>query len=106
MIMEDLVDSGDDSKIGDSDSINSCSTSSSIFTDSESESNDEIALDQLPWKRVRTRGRLAFRPTQNLTATAAVSRQQLQLQIHLQVQINGKSNQTSWNNSTLLVFLV
>ena len=71
--MEDLVDSNNDSEIGDSDSINSCSASSSSFAESESESNDEIAVDQLPQKRVRTRGVLAFRPTWNLTATVAVT---------------------------------
>ena len=73
MIMEDLVDSGDDSEIGDSDSVSSCSTSSSSFTESESESNDEIVLDQLPRKRVKTGGGLAFWPTRNRTATASVS---------------------------------
>ena len=39
MITENLADSGDDSEIGDSDLISSCSTSSSSFTESESESN-------------------------------------------------------------------
>ena len=48
MIMEDLVDSGDDSKIRDSDSISSCSTSSSSFTESESESNDQTAVVNCP----------------------------------------------------------
>ena len=62
--MESLVDTCDDSEVGDLDStVNSCSTSSSSFTESESESNDEIAVNQLPRKRVRTRGGLAFRPT-------------------------------------------
>ena len=73
MIMEDLVDCGDDSEIGDLDSISSCSTSSSSFIESESESNYEIAVDQLPRKRVRTRGGLAFRSTRNPTATASVT---------------------------------
>ena len=73
MIMEDLIDSGDDSEIGDSDSISSCSTSSSSFTDSESESNNGTSVDQLLRKRVRTRGGLAFRPTQHVTTTASVA---------------------------------
>ena len=47
MIMEILVDSGDDSEIGDSHSISSCSASSSSFTDSRSEWNDKITVDQL-----------------------------------------------------------
>ena len=59
MIMEHLVDSGDDSETGDSDLISSCSTSSS-FTESESESNDEIAVDQLPQQVMASRGELAF----------------------------------------------
>ena len=45
--MEDLIDSGDDSEIGDLDSVSSCSTSSSSFTDSESESNNGTSVDQL-----------------------------------------------------------
>ena len=73
MIMEDLVDSGDDSKIGDSNSISSCSTSSPSFTVSESESNNEIAVNQLPRKRVRTRGGLAIRLTRNPTTTASIT---------------------------------
>ena len=60
MIMEYLVDSGDDSEIRGLDSITSCSNSSSSFTESECESNDEIAVDQLPQKRIKTRGGLAF----------------------------------------------
>ena len=56
MIMEDIVDSGDDSEIGQSDSISLCSSS----TKSGSESNDEIGVDQLPPKQVRTRDGLAF----------------------------------------------
>ena len=60
MIMEDLVDSGDDSEIGDSYPISSCSTSPSSFTESESESNDELPVDQLPRKIVKTRGGLLF----------------------------------------------
>ena len=70
MIMEDLVDNGDYSEIGDSDSISSCSTLSWRFTESES---DEIAVDQLPREWVRTRGGLAFRLTRNPTATASVT---------------------------------
>ena len=73
MIMEDLIDSGDDSKIGDLDSISSCSTLSSRFTDSESESNNGTSVDPLLRKRVRTRGGLAFRPTRNVTTTASVA---------------------------------
>ena len=60
MIMEYLVDSGDDSETGDSDLISSCSASSSSFTESESESNDEIAVDQLPQQVMASRGELAF----------------------------------------------
>ena len=71
--MEDLIDSGDDSEIGDLDSIISCSTSSSSFTDSESESNNGTSVDQLLRKWVRTRGGLAFRPTWNVTTTASVA---------------------------------
>ena len=56
MIMEDIVDSGDDPEIGQSDSISLCSSS----TKSGSESNDEIGVDQLPPKQVRTRDGLAF----------------------------------------------
>ena len=56
MIMEDIVDSGDDSEIGQSDSISLRSSS----TKSGSESNDEIGVDQLPRKQVRTRDGLAF----------------------------------------------
>ena len=71
--MEDLIDSGDDSEIGDLDSISSCSTSSSSFTDSESESNNGTSVDQLLRKWVRTRGGLAFWPTWNVTTTASVA---------------------------------
>ena len=53
--------------------ISSCSTSSSSFTESESESNYEIAVNQLCRKRVRTRGGLAFQTTRNPTATASVN---------------------------------
>ena len=65
--MEGLVDSDHDSEIGDSDSIYACSTSSSSFTESESEADeaDEIAVDQLSWEQVRTRGGLTFQPTRN-----------------------------------------
>ena len=73
MIMEDLVDSGNDVEIGDTGSIYSCSTSLSSFRDSESESNDKIAVDQLPRKQGKARGGLAFRPTQNPVATASVT---------------------------------
>ena len=52
MIMKDPVDSGDDSEIGDSNSISSCSASSSSIAESESESNDEITVHQLPRKQV------------------------------------------------------
>ena len=47
MIMKDPVDSGDDSEIGDSNSIRSSS-----IAESESESNDEITVHQLPRKQV------------------------------------------------------
>ena len=73
MIMEYLVDSGDDSEIRGLDSITSCSNSSSSFTESECESNDKIAVDQLPQKRIKTRGGLAFWPTKNPTAAASVT---------------------------------
>ena len=65
--MEGLVDSDHDSEIGDSDSIYTCSTSSSSFTEFESEANeaDEIAVDQLSLKQVRTRGGLTFQSTRN-----------------------------------------
>jgi len=65
MLIDNLVDSGDDSEFGDSDSIYTCSTSSSSSIESESDANsvDEIAVDQLPRKQARTRGGLAFRPT-------------------------------------------
>ena len=75
MLMEDLVDSGDDSEFGDSDSIYTCFTSSSSPTESESDANsvDETAVDQLPRKRVRTRGGLAFRPTRNPIQAASAT---------------------------------
>ena len=60
--MERPVDSNNNSDIGDSNSIYLCSTSSSSFTESDSEANEagENITDQLPQKRVRRRGRLAF----------------------------------------------
>lgn len=62
MIMEGLLDSNNDSETEDSDSIYICPISSSSFTEPESKTNedDEIAVDQLPQKWVRTRGGLTF----------------------------------------------
>ena len=73
MIMEYLVDSGNDSEIRGLDSITACSNSSSRFTEPECESNEEIAVDQLPQKLIKTRGGLAFWPTKNPTAAASVT---------------------------------
>lgn len=81
MLMEDRVDSGDDSEFGDSDSIYTCSTSSSSPTVSESEDIrvDKTAVDQLPRKQIKTRGGLAFRstriPIQAASATPLVDPQ-------------------------------
>ena len=74
MIMEDLVDSGDDSKIRDSDSISSFSTSSSSFTESESESNDETVVVNCPGNELGLEVGLLFDQIETyLTAMVAVT---------------------------------
>lgn len=68
MILEDRVDSEDEvPELGDSDSLytdssTSSSSESEIESDSEQEQNPVVPNSpERPWKRVRTRGGLAFR---------------------------------------------